>query len=316
MLQLPSMERASAWCAAVTLAAAMTGGAWAQSLQQRIDDLKQRQRVQVQQDQTERVNITARLRDLVDPVDIEDATVRSALRWYSETTGIPVVVDWRALENEGIDPERRITLQMRHIPAGQLLALIMRMASPEEFAATTLMYETTPWYVQVLTKRQADRMLITRVYEVGDLLMDVPNFSNAPEFDLNSALSNTNSGGSNSGSGSGSSLLGDDEQDKEEFVTREERMQELADLIRDTIEPDVWQERGGTATIRFMGTRLIVSAPRYVHAKIGVPVISLDADATTSSAYPAPPPARGGDTAPAHVAGVNRAGSSVSGVGR
>lgn len=313
---MQTKARTGAWVVAVTLAAGLNAATWGQSLQQRIDDLRQRQRMQAQQSAMERVNIQARLRDLVDPVDIQDAPVRTALQWYSATTGIPVVVDWRSLENEGIDPERRISLQMRHIPAGQLLALIMRMASPDEFAAT-LMYETTPWYVQVMTKRQADRMLITRVYEVGDLLVDIPNFTNAPEFDLNSALSNTNSGGSTGRSGSGSSLLRDETRDPEQDLTRQERMQQLADLIRDTIEPDVWVENGGSATIRFMGTRLVVSAPRYVHAKIGVPVIALDADAYHRGESPSVLPARSGAAPPPGVAGVNPTGrSSVSGVSR
>ncbi len=303
---------------AVVLGAVASSGL-AQTLQQRIDNLRHSRAQQSVESRMERLNIQARLRDLVDPVDIADARLKTALQWYSATTGIPVVIDWRAMELEGVDPEQPITIQMRHVPAGQLLSLMMRMAAPE---GVTLMYETSPWYVQIMTKRQADKDLIVRVYEVGDLLMDIPNFTNAPQFDLNEALSNTNSGGSNQGGSSNAGLFGDNEQPSEMGITREERGAELAQLIRDTVEPDVWMEHGGNATIRYHGNRLVVSAPRYVHAKIGMPVISIERDAnlSTMSAYPAARPRAAGGSSPANafrggVSGVQRApSSSVSGV--
>ncbi|MEM9420290.1 MAG: VWA domain-containing protein [Planctomycetota bacterium] len=55
----------------------------------------------------------------------------------------------------------------------------------------------------------------TRVYDIRDLLVQVPNFTDGPEFDLNEALSNTNSGdGGNPFGGDpfgGTALFGDDE---------------------------------------------------------------------------------------------------------
>ena len=45
--------------------------------------------------------------------------------------------------------------------------------------------------------------------------------------------------------------------------------QELIDLIRDTIYPDIWRENGGTASIRMFRDNLVVTAPRAVHEAIG-----------------------------------------------
>jgi len=42
--------------------------------------------------------------------------------------------------------------------------------------------------------------------------------------------------------------------------------------IRETIEPEIWQQLGGQhASIKFFNGRLIVKAPRYVHEQIGIP---------------------------------------------
>ncbi len=37
----------------------------------------------------------------------------------------------------------------------------------------------------------------------------------------------------------------------------------------DTVEPEVWRENGGTASIRYFRGRLIITAPRSVHEQIG-----------------------------------------------
>lgn len=47
--------------------------------------------------------------------------------------------------------------------------------------------------------------------------------------------------------------------------SREERAQELVDLITATVRPDIWEENGGVATIRFFNGNLVVHAPRSVH---------------------------------------------------
>ena len=48
-----------------------------------------------------------------------------------------------------------------------------------------------------MTKEQANKESVVRVYDIQDLISRIPNFK-GPEFDLNQALSNTSSGGSSS----------------------------------------------------------------------------------------------------------------------
>ncbi len=127
-----------------------------------------------------------------------------------------------------------------------------------------------------MTKRQANMRPVLRVYDVSDMVMRIPNFTNAPRLDLNEALSNTNSGGSGgTGGGGGSSGLFTDEDETEEDVpTKQENGEDLADLIRNTIEPEIWQANGGAyASVRYYDGRLIVNAPMYVHQQIGIPQV-------------------------------------------
>ncbi len=242
----------------------------AQSLQQRMEQVRRDHAArQTPADAYEPPTPAQRLRDIVDVVVIEEASARSAFDWWATTTNIPLVIDWNALSDEGVDPDRRLNLHLTDVPAGQLLGILMRQAAPD----MELMYEVTPWYVQVMTKRQANQNLILKVYIVEDLVMDIPNFA-APEFDLNQSLSNTSSGGSTAnsrGGGGGNNGGGLFALDTEEVQgpSKEERGQSLADTVMDTVEPALWTDVEG-ASVKYFNGRLIVNAPRYVHERIGL----------------------------------------------
>jgi len=304
-----------AWCLwlAGVMAMPMLGlaaDAAAQSLEQRIEHVR-RERAKQAPAEYEAPTPAQRLRDVVDVVVIEDASARRAFEWWSNTTHIPLVIDWAALEDEGIDADRKINLRLSDVPAGQLLGILMRQTAPR----VELMYEVTPWYVQVMTKRQANQNLILRLYIVEDLVMDIPNFE-GPTFDLNQALSNTNSGGSTPGSRGGGNNVGggglfpDDTSAEEDAPTKEERGEALAQTVMDTVEPTLWVDVEG-ASVRYFNGRLIVNAPRYVHEQIGLPAVGVGRRAAATA--PAPPRRGvgdldpiGGTSAPRPIASIQR----------
>ena len=224
-------------------------------------------------------SIRNRLNDVFQQATLPEMPARQALDWWSRATGINLVINWRGLEELGIDPQTPIDVNLRNVGVGQLLTIILRQLSTVD----PMIYQIRDNYVEVLTKEQADSITETRVYDVNDLLVVVPNFDNAPLFDLNSALENTNSGGSgnstsgNRGSSSESSSLFRDTDGGERELprTRTQRGEELADLIRDAIEPEIWAARGGVhSSIRYYQGNLVVKAPRYVHDQIGLPTRS------------------------------------------
>lgn len=215
------------------------------------------------------------LRATLTNVDLNEVPARLALEMWSLQTDVPLVINWNALESEGIDTEAPVTLNLRRVPAETALKLILRQMNPQPLGDDKLVLQSTQWYVQVLTRGEALRNSVTKMYFIGDLLMEIPNFE-GPEFDLNNALSNTNSGGSNGGGGGGGGggdLFGDDnDQPEEDTLSTAERAERIADLIRDTIEPEIWKANGGEyASVRYFRGMLVVSAPEFVHEQIGVP---------------------------------------------
>ncbi|MFI4862173.1 MAG: hypothetical protein ACIAXF_16020 [Phycisphaerales bacterium JB063] len=264
--------------AAVTLAVVFP--AQAQSRSERADDIAELLASSVSVNgmiEEEQTASPARLmREVMSNVDLDQVPAQLALEMWSVQTNVPLVINWAALEEAGIDPEAPVTLQLRRVPADVALKLMLRQINPNPIGDDELILQTTEWYAQVMTKREALQNSTTQMYFIGDLLMEIPNFE-GPEFDLNEALSNTNSGGSNNGGGGGGGgggdLFGDDnDQPEEDSLSREERAEQIADIIRDTIEPEIWKANGGEyASVRYFRGMLVVKAPQYVHDQIGVP---------------------------------------------
>ena len=225
--------------------------------------------------QTIRATPAQLMRETMTAVDFKDMAGRLALEIWSNQTNVPIVINWRALEAQGIDPNTPINLTLGKVPAEQVLRLIVQQLHPDPLGNDQLLLEIEQWYVRVITKEDALRRSTTKLYFIGDLLMDIPNFDNAPKFDLNEALSNTSSGGSNGsgnrGGGEGGGLFPDDDQDREEQVlSKQDKAQQIVDMITQTIEPDIWRENGGEyGSVRYYRGMLVVKAPDFVHEQIG-----------------------------------------------
>jgi len=226
--------------------------------------------------QVEERPIAERMGDLIGPINLDDVPAKRAFEWWSKSANVPLVMNWDKLAREGIDPDARIKLNLNSVPAKKVLKLLV-----QQMSETSMVIETTEWYVRVMTKGEANLSPVTRVYDIGDLMHDVQPVGNAPRFDLGSALSNTNSGGGGSGtsgqssggsSGNSQSIFEKtDSKENRTMRTETERSDEIAKMITETIEPEIWASAGGTATIKYFRGRLIVHAPIYVHEQIGMP---------------------------------------------
>jgi hypothetical protein len=219
--------------------------------------------------------------------DISGLSARQALNWWSNASGINLVINWDELAKEGIDPDKAVDVHLHGLSAEKVLAALLEQAGSNE---QVLMGEKKDGYIQVVTKAYADAHPVLRMYDVEDLLMEAPDFL-AADIDLNAALgggnnNNNNSNSNNNGNSNGNnntrnSLFGqtnngqsnNGSQTVVSGKTKQERGDELAKLIRDLIEPTIWVENGGQlSTCRYAMGRLIVKAPLYVHDQIGTPL--------------------------------------------
>src|SRR4051812_12923212 len=117
-------------------------------------------------------------------VPLSDAV--DALR---DSSGANIHVNWRALEEQGVGKDTTVNLRVRGVTLEKALMLVLSEAG----AGDRLTYYTDDGVIEITTRELADSKLITRVYPVDDLIVDVPDFQ-GPQFDLSSNNSGSSGG--------------------------------------------------------------------------------------------------------------------------
>lgn len=192
-----------------------------------------------------------------------------------DVSGANIHVTWRALEEAGVTKDTNVNVNLRGVSMRKALDLVLGDAA----GGNTLTYYVDQNVIEVTTRQLADAKMITRIYPVQDLIMEIPDFA-GPDFDLSSASNqannsngtgNSGSSGSSGSNGSGTGLFPSNSTstDKDQVKSKKDRAEELVQLIMDIIRPDIWQANGGRASIRFFNGNLIVTAPRSVQEAIG-----------------------------------------------
>jgi hypothetical protein len=209
-----------------------------------------------------------------------------AIDFIRDVSGANIVVNWKALAEVNVTPDTPVNLRLHNVSVRKVLTALLQQAG----GGDQLTFVASEGVIEITTQQIADARLITKVYPIDDLLVEVPDFTDAPNFDL----ANRGGGGSSGGGGGGGSRGGgggggggrgggggggggsgsifsntNTNTTQTKIKTKEERGQEIIDLIVNTVRPDVWKDNGGTASVRYFNGSLIVSAPASVHELLG-----------------------------------------------
>ena len=200
-------------------------------------------------------------------IEWEDTTLEEIFEWVNEQGKATVVVRWRALEEEGVEPDTMVNLKLRDTTVGRALAEALDQVSEND----PVLVRGIRSMIKISTRSDFNRKLYVRVYPIDHLLLTVPDFTDAPRVDLTQQSSG---GGGGGGGGDTEPIFSDDDSgddiDEQEEVAR--RIEDLILLIEGTIEPDTWLVNGGEGTIAVFNKQLlIVRNSIEVHEKLGGP---------------------------------------------
>ena len=215
-----------------------------------------------QQDDDPRTDTLARLSTRID-AQFSDQPARDVFNYLADLTGADILVVYESdIDPEGIDPELPINFDTRNRPALDVLERLIRTLNAELVPTSRYTWQMTQDGAYQVGPRDAlDRETRMQIYDIGELLFEVPYFSNAPDFELQTSTGAQGGGQSPFGGGGG---------DDEERLTEEEKRENLIEVITTVVEPDAWVQLGGTsATISTYQRSLIVTAPDYVHRALG-----------------------------------------------
>jgi hypothetical protein len=189
--------------------------------------------------------------------------LQDAIDFVRDVSGANIHVNWRALELLNVTRQMPVTLQLSNVTTRRVLRSLL----DETGSGEMLTFYIDEGVIEVTTKEISDQKLITKVYPVEDLVMTIPDFGDAPTFNLQNQTNQTS--GQGGGGGGGQNLFSGSQSGQENNrETRQQRANALVTLIMDTVRPEVWRENGGTSSVRYFNGHLIVTAPRSVHEQI------------------------------------------------
>jgi hypothetical protein len=204
-------------------------------------------------------------------IKLEEERLEDVLRFIQEYTGAEFEIMWTDERNtEGLDPDQTVTLEVKNQPTLNLLERVLDEVQ-NDFDGNTWQFSKYGNF-QVGPKARLGRPNNRRIeiYDIHDLIMDLPDYEDVPDIDLQQSLQQSQ-GGRGGGGGGGQSPFRNTQQNDENENRRtiEERANEVVDIITALVEPEQWIDNGGeSATIRLWNGTVIVNAPDFVHRQI------------------------------------------------
>lgn len=207
-----------------------------------------------------------RILDVVQPeVSFEEQPFDQVIEFLSEVNDLNVAVDWEDLDNHGIARDKPVSLRLKDVALRTVLEEVLTQIGGE----VPVRFAVGDGLVRIATKEKLDRNKYTLVYDIRDLIVNIPRFANAPLLDEREL----GGGGLETVSGGADMLFGSQGQGDLEGSSsssenaNEQVVDEIIGIIRDTVAPDSWRETGGDGAIRELNGQLIVYNTSEAHER-------------------------------------------------
>lgn len=197
-------------------------------------------------------------------IDFEEQPFDQVIDFLTDLNQMNIAVDWEDLQHNGIDRDKPISIRLRDVSLRTVLSEVLTQVGGD----VPLSFSVGEGLLRIATKEKLDRNKYILVYDVRDLIVRIPRFTNAPRLDLPGQSTGTidTAGGSSRGSlfgSEGSATVAGTGRDDE---PNEEIVEEIMDIVRTTVEPDSWRETGGgDGALRELNGQLIVYNTSEAH---------------------------------------------------
>lgn len=201
------------------------------------------------------------------PVNFEENRLEDVLKFVQTVTNLNMDVDWPSLSTANIDKETQVSMKLTNVPVRTVLDRVMEKLSPD--AATGAGWTVNDGVLTVASKEALNKNTLPLIYDIRDLLIEVPDYTQAPEFDLQSVLQNSGRGG---GGGGQSPFRANQQQNNANRRTLQERTEDLIRIITSNIDTPSWLENGGDVgkIQQFQGNLIVTQTPNNHRAVVGL----------------------------------------------
>ncbi len=172
-------------------------------------------------------------------------------------------VNWTSLELLSIDEQTPVQLRLNNVPINTVLDRIVEKVSDPLSPAG---WAVQDGIVQIASDEALRRNTSLVIYDIRDLLIEIPDYQDAPDIDLQNVLQNTGGGGG------GQSPFDGAQNDDDEERDRQDRIDQIIDIIQNNVDFEGWQDNGGdTGFIQELSGSLIIrNTPKNHRAITGL----------------------------------------------
>lgn len=213
-------------------------------------------------------------------VDIKEWKLEDVIRHITTETEAHFEPIWKSASEDGLDPEMLITFSAKGLDAVTVLEKVLEKASGDAITSD----EKATWQltsygaIQIGPRKALNKSKRTEIYDVSDLLFEVPVYDDVPVIDLAQVLQSSGGGKGGGGGGGGKSIFGNgngqggggnQKRRDERRQRRQELVDELKRLLTSLAEKDQWEDNGGSGgTMTAYQGNIIVDAPDYMHRAV------------------------------------------------
>jgi len=214
--------------------------------------------------------LNRKLEELLPDIRFEEQPVEQVMEFLADLHQVNLAVDWEDLEANGIDRDKAVSLKLRDVTFHTVLDEVLSQLGGSD---VMLGFSVGSNLLRIASKEKLDQDKFVVVYDIRDLLVNVPRFTNAQRLDATQALQQV---GQNMGGGMGGvggslfSQIGENATNElDQGLDATLIIDDLTDVIRQNVEPDSWRETGGgDANLRELNGQLIVYNTSEAHEQV------------------------------------------------
>ncbi|MFG0253002.1 MAG: hypothetical protein ACF8NJ_09035 [Phycisphaerales bacterium JB038] len=204
------------------------------------------------------------------PFQFDDNMLEAVVQYVQNLTpGVAINVDWAALEQAGIERDEPVTLSLVNVPVRVGLERILEQLNTGGDEFSRIWYSIRDGIITISLDSELRKFTVPIVYDIRDLLINIPDHDDAPDLNLQTALQQSRGRGGGGGGGNIFGGTGGGGGEDPDAPTEEELTDELIELIMNTIDREGWLDNGGdTGTIVPLRGNLIITQTPENHLRI------------------------------------------------
>jgi type II secretory pathway component GspD/PulD (secretin) len=219
------------------------------------------------------VELNRQLDTTLPSVRFEETPLEQVFQFLTDMTKANISVDWTDLTDNTIDREKPISIQLNNVTFRSVLKEVLSQAGGE----TKLAFEVGDGLLRIATKDKLDKDKSVLIYDIRDLLVSLPRATRQGAFNVTQGLGQTSGQGGGGGGGAGGGMFGQSQGQQQQQQGRGELgqggqpqlVQQILDIIRQTVEPDSWRETGGgDASLRELNGQLVIYNTSDAHRQV------------------------------------------------